>query len=725
MEFPHLHEDSAAQQRTSPVAGIAARPLSDPRQHGITALALKTGLNAAGSLVALGDRIELWPIEKLRPYERSPRTHSEAQVDQIAASMVEFGWTNPILINEQGGILAGHGRLLAARKLGLAEVPVIRFEHLSEPQKRAYVLADNQIALQAGWDDALLAEEVAWLWDERFDLDLIGLDATELERLLAIADGEAGSDEGEDEVPEPPEEPLSKPCDLWVLGNHRLLCGDATVLTDIERLLGGQLADMCFTDSPYNVDYANSPKDKLRGKHRPNLNDNLGSGFEAFLCDGRGDLLDGGTLGALEHVDHLSLLGARARRGLGGRLAGRRLGLAGGRRGRGVGFGGLRRTLARGTGLGRRRGCVGLRGARRRLVVPGLDADRGHALAGDDHSLRPAVGVEDQAAVAEAVHHLGERERIIAEHERRLAEIEALRAKDGSNAEQIDRLIEDSAAVREAQLSQVRAKEAGAADKVRAANNRVVEGLNAERAALTRTERERFVAQAMSRLSAEATAQQRREVEELPGALYDEQQALQARQRLMGEGRSVTDRTRTAPEQYGAEVAKLNELLAAGAIDEQTYTRAVEGERPGAPLEPGVHRWRDPFPQGLRRREPGRRQWGRTSLRAGLLGRRGCPDRLRHDRQAGDQGLGGQRARRHRPHGGAPDDHGTARRAAAGWARRWRVRTVPRGRRRGRAAAGGALRRPRRLRARAPLPRWRLRGLGPPPRQGADHRPPR
>jgi DNA modification methylase len=239
----------------------------------------------SAGLVALADRIELWPIDRLRPYERNPRTHSEAQVDQIAASMVEFGWTNPILVDENAGILAGHGRLLAARKLGVDEVPVIRFEHLSEAQKRAYILADNQIALQAGWDDALLAEELAWLRDERFDLDLIGFDASELERLLALADGDAASDEAEDEVSEPPEDPVSRPGDLWILGDHRLLCGDATALTDVERVLGGQLADMCFTDSPYNVDYANTPKDKLRGKHRPILNDNLGSGFKAFLYD--------------------------------------------------------------------------------------------------------------------------------------------------------------------------------------------------------------------------------------------------------------------------------------------------------------------------------------------------------------------------------------------------------------------------------------------------------
>ena len=143
----------------------------------------------SAGLVALAERIELWPTARLRPYERNPRTHSDGQVDQIAASMVEFGWTNPVLVDEQGGILAGHGRLLAARKLGLAEVPVIRFEHLTEAQKRAYLIADNQLALQAGWDDALLAEELAWLRDERFDLDLVGFDASELERLLAIAEG--------------------------------------------------------------------------------------------------------------------------------------------------------------------------------------------------------------------------------------------------------------------------------------------------------------------------------------------------------------------------------------------------------------------------------------------------------------------------------------------------------------------------------------------------------
>ena len=159
---------------------------------------------------------------------------------------------------------------------------MIRFEHLSEAQKRAYLIADNQLALQAGWSEELLAAELAWLRDERFDLDLVGFDASELERLLALASGESDSDEAEDEVPEPPEDPVSKLGDLWILGNHRLLCGDATVLATSSGLGS---CDMTFCDPPYNVGYANMPKDKLRGRHRPILNDNLGSGFEAFLYD--------------------------------------------------------------------------------------------------------------------------------------------------------------------------------------------------------------------------------------------------------------------------------------------------------------------------------------------------------------------------------------------------------------------------------------------------------
>ena len=222
------------------------------------------------------------PLGELIPYARNPRTHSDAQVAQIAASIREFGWTNPVLVDGENGIIAGHGRVMAARKLGLEQVPVIELAHMSEAQKRAYVLADNQLALNAGWDDELLRLELADLSELGFDLGLIGFGEGELERLLA------GSKEGlteDDEAPALPEQAVTQPGDLWVLGEHRLLCGDATVMADVERVLGGQLADMTFTDPPYNVDYANSPKDKLRGKHRPILNDDLGSGFEAFLQD--------------------------------------------------------------------------------------------------------------------------------------------------------------------------------------------------------------------------------------------------------------------------------------------------------------------------------------------------------------------------------------------------------------------------------------------------------
>lgn len=239
--------------------------------------------DAATRLTALAERIELWPVERLHPYERNPRTHSDNQVAQLVASMVEFGFTNPILVDETSGILAGHGRLMAARQLGLKEVPVVRLEHLSEAQKRAYIIADNQLAATAGWNDELLVEELGWLRDERFDLDLLGFDATELERLLSLNGTGTEAVEPEDEVPEPPKEPATRPGDRWLLGEHRLLCGDATVLSDVERVLGGALADMAWTDPPYNVDYGNTAKDKGRGKDRKILNDDLGDGFEAFL----------------------------------------------------------------------------------------------------------------------------------------------------------------------------------------------------------------------------------------------------------------------------------------------------------------------------------------------------------------------------------------------------------------------------------------------------------
>jgi len=228
------------------------------------------------------------PLGELIPYARNPRTHSDAQVAQIAASIREFGWTVPVLVDGESGIIAGHGRVMAARKLGLEQVPVIELAHMSEAQKRAYVLADNQLALNAGWDQELLRLELADLSEVGFDLGLIGFGEGELERLLA--GGKEGLTE-DDEAPALPDHEVTQPGDLWILGDHRLLCGDATVVADVERVLGGQLADMTWTDPPYNVDYANSPKDKLRGTHRPILNDDLGSGFEAFLHDACANIL--------------------------------------------------------------------------------------------------------------------------------------------------------------------------------------------------------------------------------------------------------------------------------------------------------------------------------------------------------------------------------------------------------------------------------------------------
>jgi DNA modification methylase len=228
--------------------------------------------------------IQMVPVDSLIPYARNARTHSEEQIAQIAASIREFGWTNPILTDGDKGVIAGHGRLAAARKLELTEVPVIELGHLSPEQKKAYILADNRIALNSGWDEELLKLELQELQGVDFDLDLLGFGDDEIQRLLN-GDQVGGGLTEDDAIPEAPVDPVSRTGDLWILGNHRLLCGDSTVLSDVERLMGGQLADMAFTDPPYNVDYGNSAKDKMRGKDRRILNDALGDGFYQFLYD--------------------------------------------------------------------------------------------------------------------------------------------------------------------------------------------------------------------------------------------------------------------------------------------------------------------------------------------------------------------------------------------------------------------------------------------------------
>ncbi len=221
---------------------------------------------------------ELWPIEKITPYARNSRTHSDEQVAQIAASIREWGWTNPILVDEDGGLIAGHGRLLAARKLGLSQIPTMVAKGWSEAQRRAYVIADNKLALNAGWDQELLAVELGDLQGFDFDLMLTGFSDDELSKLLAEkTEGETDPDE----IPDAPADPITKPGDVWLMGKHRLLCGDSTSVDDMEKLTGGQLVDMWLTDPPYNVAYEGGTKDKLTIQ-----NDNMGDEqFRAFLRD--------------------------------------------------------------------------------------------------------------------------------------------------------------------------------------------------------------------------------------------------------------------------------------------------------------------------------------------------------------------------------------------------------------------------------------------------------
>ena len=236
-------------------------------------------------------QVVTWPVEKLIPYARNARTHSDDQVAQIAASIAEFGWTNPILAGADGIVIAGHARLLAARKLRMTEVPVIVLDHLTESQRRALVLADNRLALNAGWDEEMLRVELVALEEEGFNLDVVGFTEDEIEDLLRDPDeGHAGNTD-DDSVPETPETAVTVVGDVWILGDHRLLCGDATQMDSVEKVMAGGLADMVFTDPPYNVNYGATMKDKLRGKKRKIANDNLGQDFEQFLRDACGNIL--------------------------------------------------------------------------------------------------------------------------------------------------------------------------------------------------------------------------------------------------------------------------------------------------------------------------------------------------------------------------------------------------------------------------------------------------
>jgi ParB-like nuclease family protein len=206
-------------------------------------------------LVFAPREIETWPIEKLRPYARNAKMHGDDQVAKIAASMAKFGWTVPCMVADDGELIAGHGRELAAAMLGLKEVPVIRLGHLDEAERRAYRIADNKLTEMGDWDETALRDEIAGLLAEDFDLTLLGITDEDLDALFQVPDVGDGAIEDEDDIPQPPVEPVSRPGDLWVLENHRLLCGDSTVATDVERVLGTVKPLLMVTDPPYGVQY--------------------------------------------------------------------------------------------------------------------------------------------------------------------------------------------------------------------------------------------------------------------------------------------------------------------------------------------------------------------------------------------------------------------------------------------------------------------------------------
>lgn len=214
-------------------------------------------------------QIEWVQTSSLVPYARNSRTHSDAQVAQIAGSIKEFGFNNPVLIDQDGGIIAGHGRVMAAQKLGLEKVPAVKLEHLTETQRKAYVIADNRLALNAGWDDQMLTLELQELDTENFDLSLLGFEADELNALLnPIKETEGLTDE--DAVPEVPEEPKTKPGDIYKLGRHRLMCGDATMIADVEKLMDGTYPDLIHTDPPYGMN-AVSKSGVLKEKYKTDI----------------------------------------------------------------------------------------------------------------------------------------------------------------------------------------------------------------------------------------------------------------------------------------------------------------------------------------------------------------------------------------------------------------------------------------------------------------------
>ena len=200
--------------------------------------------------------MQLVPVAKLVPYVNNARTHSPEQINKLRSSLREFGFINPVIIDRDFGVIAGHGRILAAKEEGITEVPCVFADHLTDAQKKAYIIADNRMAMDAGWDEELLRVEIEALQAEDFDLALTGFDEKELSKLFD--DGTEGEEDDFDVTAELEKPVFSKPGDVWTLGRHRLVCGDSTKPETYEVLMEGKKANLVLTDPPYNVNYKGS-----------------------------------------------------------------------------------------------------------------------------------------------------------------------------------------------------------------------------------------------------------------------------------------------------------------------------------------------------------------------------------------------------------------------------------------------------------------------------------
>lgn len=255
------------------------------------------------------DKVERWDITRLVPYARNSRTHSDEQIGQIAASIKEWGWTTPVLVDEAGSIIAGHGRTLAAQRLKMTEVPVMVASGWSDAKKRAYIIADNKLALNAGWDNEMLALELGEIGELGFDLDLTGFTAEEIAALMPEQIEPGLTDE--DAVPEVPEQPVTVLGDVWVLGKHRLMCGDSTSIDAVDKLMDGQKADMVFTDPPYGMkldtDYSN-----IKGSAKAKIKNLGGKKYDRIIGD-HDDFtpeLISTVFACFDYVDEIFLWGA-------------------------------------------------------------------------------------------------------------------------------------------------------------------------------------------------------------------------------------------------------------------------------------------------------------------------------------------------------------------------------------------------------------------------------